>query len=179
MKSIILMLSIVSLLSASQTSFKFNAPKPVEYVSPKSFAGLWYEIARTYNKFEENCVAATVEYKPINDNKLKVLNRCFEYEIVGKRISYSGVVEPSLENNLAQLDKTYYWIFSKKYRIIYLDNSYQTAIMSDESMKNLWIMHRNPFIEKQELDKLLVFLKDYMDTSKLIFTKQDKNGKYK
>lgn len=179
MKLFFFTLIFVSLQLFAQTPIQINTPKPVKYVSPKKFSGLWYEIARTYNKFEENCVAATVEYKPINDNKLKVFNRCFEYEIGGKLISYSGVVEPLLENNLAQLDKTYYWIFSKEYRIIYLDKSYQTAIMSDESMKNLWIMHRKPFIEKQELDKLLVFLKDYMDTSKLIFTKQDKNGKYK
>lgn len=179
MKLLFFTLIFVSLQLFAQTPIQINTPKPVEYVSPKKFSGLWYEIARTYNKFEENCVAATVEYKQLEDNKLKVFNRCFEYKIGGKRISYSGIVEPLLENNLAQLDKTYYWIFSKEYRIIYLGKSYQTAIMSDESMKNLWIMHRKPFIEKQELDKLLVFLKDYMDTSKLIFTKQDKNGRYK
>ncbi|RXJ90867.1 hypothetical protein CRV01_06900 [Arcobacter sp. CECT 8983] len=179
MKSIFLLLSLVSLLFSSQALLKSDTPKPVEYVSPKSFAGLWYEIARTYNKFEENCVAATVEYKQLENNKLKVFNRCFEHEIGGELISYTGIVKPLLENNLAQLDKTYYWIFSKEYRIIYLDKSYQTAIMSDKSMENLWIMHRNPFMEEKKLDKLIKYIDKYMDTSKLIFTKQDKNGRYK
>ncbi|NVJ52775.1 MAG: lipocalin family protein [Campylobacteraceae bacterium] len=179
MKSIFLTLCLVSLLLASQTSFEYKEPKPVKYVSPKNFSGLWYEIARTYNKFEENCVAATVEYKQLEDNKLKVFNRCFQYEIGGELISYNGIVEPQLEDNLAVLDKTYYWIFTKEYRIIYLDKSYETAIMSDKKMKNLWIMHRTPFMEEKKLNKLIKFIDNYMDTSKLIFTKQDKNGRYK
>ena len=107
MKALLLLL-LVSLLLFSQTSFQFNAPKPVTHVSPKSFSGLWYEIARTYNEFEKNCVAATVEYKIIKKNKLKVYNRCFEYEIGGELISYTGVVTPLKENNLAKLEKTYY-----------------------------------------------------------------------
>lgn len=179
MKTILLTL-LVSLLSLAQTSFETKSPEPIEYVSPKKFLGLWYEIARTYNSFEENCVAATVEYKAIDDkNKLEVFNRCFENQIGGELITYSGVVNPLLENNLARLDKTYYWIFTKEYKIIYLDKNYQTAIMSDDKMKNLWIIHRKPIIEKEKLEALVTFLDKYMDSTSLIFTPQDKNGKYK
>ena len=46
-------------------------------------------------------------------------------------------------------------------------------------MKNLWIMHRKPFMKEEKLENLISYLDSYMDTSKLIFTKQDKNGRYK
>lgn len=174
-----LILPLVSLLLFSQTSFSSSIPKPVNHVSPKSFVGLWYEIARTYNKFEENCVAPTIEYEYINNNELKVFNRCFENQIGSNLISYTGIAKSLEDNNLARFKKTYYWIFTKEYRIIYLDKLYKTAIMSDKEMQNVWIMHRNPFMQKDKLDDIINYLNNYMDTSKLIFTKQDKNGRYK
>lgn len=36
--------------------------QPVSFVDSERFSGLWYEIARTYNDYEKDCVAATVEY---------------------------------------------------------------------------------------------------------------------
>ena len=164
--------------SLSQTSSDSRAPIPVPYVDPKDFSGLWYEIARTPNSYEENCVAATVEYELVDENEYKVTNRCFEYEIGGDLRVYRGVAEPYNSSNMSQIKKTYYWIFSKEYRIIHLDD-YKTAVMVDDEMENVWIMNREPFLKKEKLDSIILTLAKYMDTSKLIFTEQDKNGRYK
>ncbi|XOB60870.1 lipocalin family protein [Campylobacterota bacterium DY0563] len=169
-----LLLTSISFSWANYT----KAPPPVTYVNPKSFSGLWYEIARTYNSFEKNCVGASVEYKLIDEFKYDVTNRCFEKTFEGKLITYNGKAKALYEQNMSQLEKTYFWIFSKDYRVIYLDD-YKTAVMSDENMENLWIMNRKPFISKKKLDSILMFLDNYVDTSKLIFTPQNKDGKYK
>lgn len=161
-------------------SFCVNAKTPpyIASVDPKSFSGLWYEIARTYNSFEENCVAATVEYKLVDKNEYKVFNRCFEFEIGGKLIEYRGVAKALEKDSMSRLEMTYYWIFSKDYRVIYL-NDYKSAVVTSDDLENVWIMNRGPFMKKNELDKILVLLEKYMDTSKLIFTPQDEKGRYK
>lgn len=181
MKTIFILIFIFSgfiSLSLSQTTSFAKAPSPVVYVDPKNFSGLWYEIARTYNSYEEDCVAATVEYKLVEELEYKVTNRCFENEIGGDLKVYNGTAKAVNGNAMSQIEKTYFWFFSKDYRIIYLDD-YKTAVMSDEKMENVWIMHREPFLEKEKLDSIVTMLDKYMDTSKLIYTPQDKNGRYK
>lgn len=174
---IIILFGIFS-YNLSQAASYAKAPSPVTYVDPKSFSGLWYEIARTYNSFEDGCVAATVEYKLVEPLKYEVANRCFKEELGGQLIVYYGTAIPANGNTMSQIEKTYFWIFSKDYRIIYLDD-YKTAVMVDKDMKNVWIINREPFLDKKNLDSIVSMLDSYMDTSKLIYTPQDKNGRYK
>lgn len=155
-----------------------KAPNAVNYVNPSKFSGLWYEIARTYNFFEENCVAPTVEYNLISNDEYKITNRCFEKEIGAKLIKYEGRAKPLTIGNMSQIEKTYFWIFSKDYRVIYLDN-YESAVIADKTMEHIWIMNRKPNIDEEKLKTIISMLENYLDTSKLIFPKQDKNGKYK
>ena len=170
MKSIILILIIFSSLFAS-SSFDVNT------FDKKKFSGLWYEIARTYNSFQENCVASSVEYI-LEDDTYDVFNRCFENELDGKLIQYNGDAKVSqIENNIS-LDMTYFYLFTSSYKIIYLNN-YKTAIITDDDYSNLWIMSRVPSIDQSELKMILKKLENKMDTSKLIFTKLDPKGRYK
>lgn len=165
-------------VALSQTSLYGKSPQAVKHVDDKNFSGLWYEIARTYNSFEKNCVAATVEYKLVKPYEYEVINRCFEHEIGGNLIIYNGTAQPLIEKNMSQIEKTYFWIFSKDYKIVYLDN-YTTAVMVDETMENVWIMHRKPFLNQAKLNSIVSMLGEYMDISKLIFTPQDQKGRYK
>ncbi len=173
MKKLIFII-LIPIFAFSNTIF----PKEVAYVNIEKFTGLWYEIARTYNSFEEGCIAPTVEYTKTKADELKVQNRCFTDKIGGNLKSYEGLVKPLNKNSLSTLNKTYFWIFSKDYKIIYLDD-YQTAIMSDEKLENLWIISREPELKEEKLKEVLTILDKYIDTKKLIFPKQDKKGKYK
>lgn len=152
--------------------------KSVQFVDPKFFSGIWYEHARTFNSFQQNCVASTVEYSLIDTNKYKVFNRCFENEIGGKLIEYSGTAKALSNNSMSSMKMTYFWIFSKKYNVIYL-NDYKTAVVADDDLENLWIMSRKPTMPKKEQNKIISFLSDYIDVNSLIYTKQDKEGRYK
>lgn len=46
-------------------------------------------------------------------------------------------------------------------------------------MEYVWIMNRKPTIENKKLGNIISILDNYIDTDKLIFPKQDKNGRYK
>lgn len=156
-----------------------KAPLPVTYANIKAFSGLWYEIARTENKFQEKCVASSVEYVLKDPKSYKVYNRCFDTKIGGELIEYKGSAEPSQGDSVSELEMTYFWVFTKEYRIIYLEKDYSGAVVTDEDMKSVWIMSRKPTMKKEKLDTILAILKPHMDLSKLIFTPQDKEGRYK
>lgn len=179
MKLFFTVLFVLSLVIAQTPEKYIKAPKPVDYVNPEMFSGLWYEVARTYNSFEKDCVAATVEYILIEDLKYEVKNRCFDTKIGGNLIQYNGTAEPTNGNIMSQIDMTYFWIFTKEYRIIYLDSDYSSAVMVDKDMEHVWIMNREPFMKQEKLDSIVTSLAKYMDTSKLIYTPQDPQGRYK
>ena len=178
MQIVLLLFMLFSFVYSESNTNGFTKPTAVNFVDTKSFSGLWYEIARTYNSFEKDCVAATVEYTLTESMQYDVTNRCFKNEIGGELIVYNGTAKSLKDNNMAMLEKTYFWIFSKDYSVIYLDD-YTTAVMADEDMQNVWIMHRKPFLSQTKLDRIVALLDLYMDTSKLIYTPQDKQGRYK
>lgn len=165
MKTSIKIFLTLIVLSLYSSGFEY---KSINKVDSKLFSGKWYEIARTYNSFQKNCVDSNVEYIFTQENQYDVYNRCFEYELGGKKIQYSGTAK--LTNN--KLDMTYFWIFTKRYHILYLNNTYTTAVISDEDYENLWIMSRTKKMDKKEKEFILNLLSKKIDLKKLIFEKK-------
>jgi len=49
----------------------------VQSVDLARYSGLWYEVARLPNRFEDKCAAdVTAEYKLVKADRVKVVNRC-------------------------------------------------------------------------------------------------------
>ncbi len=162
------------------STFLFSsAPLPVPHVDVKAFSGLWYEVARTHNSYQKNCVASSVEYKLQKDSTYKVFNRCFENIIGGDLIEYKGTAEPKNGNSMSKIDMTYFYIFTREYRVIYLEKDYSATVVADEKMDKVWVMSRKPELPKRKLNKILAKLEKNMDIKRLIFTPQDKKGRYK
>ena len=171
MKYILLILISTLLFSKS--------PTPVPYVDIKKFSGLWYEVARTYNSYQKDCVASSVEYALQEDNTYKVFNRCFENVIGGDLIEYKGSAESVDGHSMSTLDMTYFFIFSKEYRVIHLEKDYSAAVVADKEMEQVWIMSKKPTLQKQKFNQILAKLGKNMDLKRLIYTPQDKKGRYK
>lgn len=163
-------MKILLLLFTTLTLLFAKAPQAVASVSAKELTGKWYEIARTYNDYEEACLNPFIEYKFINDKELTVFNRCYEKD--GSLREYEGDVEALKGDSFATLSKTYFYIFSSEYRIIYMSEDKQTLIMTDEAMELLWIIHRKAQMNSEKRQELINYLQNYMDTSKLILNTQ-------
>lgn len=161
------------------TLLSANTPLPVPYVDAKAFSGLWYEVARTYNSHEKDCVAATVEYELQKNNTYKVYNRCFQNVIGGDLIEYKGKAKPSDGRSMSKIDMTYFYIFTQEYRVIHLENDYSAAVVADKELEQVWIISRKPKLSAQKFHAILAKLEKNMDTRKLIFTPQDNKGRYK
>ncbi|MGH9902673.1 MAG: lipocalin family protein, partial [Pyrinomonadaceae bacterium] len=71
----LLVLSAALLVRAER---KDRAPlRVVPSVDLSRYAGLWYEIARLPNRFEEKCAGdVTAQYTLLGADRLKVVNRC-------------------------------------------------------------------------------------------------------
>lgn len=163
-------MKILLLLFTTLTLLFAKAPQAVASVSAKELTGKWYEIARTYNDYEEACLNPFIEYKFINDKELTVFNRCYEKD--GSLREYEGDVEALKGDSFATLSKTYFYIFSSEYRIIYMSEDKQTLIMTDEAMELLWIMHREAQMNAEKRKELIKYLSKYINTSKLILNTQ-------
>lgn len=172
MKNLILLFLILA-------NVKAYSLEPVSYVSPQKFSGLWYEIARTYNFYQKSCVASSVEYVLEDENEYKVYNRCFDTVIGGDLIEYKGSAEPSEGKTMSKMDMTYFWIFTKEYGVYYIDDDYTSALVADKDFEQVWIMSRKPFMKKETRDKIEKIVAQKIDLKNLIYTPQDKEGRYK
>ena len=173
MKNLLILILLTQITQASKL-------QPLDYVDIKKFSGLWYEIARTYNSYQEKCVGSSVEYVLTPENEYDVYNRCFDSAIGGNLIQYNGSAEGAKEKeNVSQLDMTYFWIFTQRYNIYYLEDDYSAALVADKELDKLWIMSRKPQINDTKLQNILSLLDGNMDLKRLIYTPQDKEGKYK
>lgn len=155
-----------------------QAIQPVAYVSPSKFSGLWYEIARTNNTYQERCVASSVEYKLVEPLEYKVFNRCFDTVIGGDLIEYSGTAEPTEGKTMSSIDMTYFWLFTKTYNVYYLEHDYSYAVVADAEFEQVWIMSRKPTMPQEKLAQITEHLSNDMDTKKLTLTPQDEKGRY-
>src|SRR5689334_21870565 len=71
-----LLLLFAALLVKAERKEK-EALRVVPSVDLPRYAGLWYEVARLPNRFEEKCAGdVTAEYTPKGTDRLKVVNRC-------------------------------------------------------------------------------------------------------
>lgn len=172
MKKIILFALLVLDLFAS-------SPSALSFVDAKKFSGLWYEMARTYNSYQKECVASSVEYLLQDDGTYDVNNRCFKNVIGGKLIEYNGTAKSEQGSSMSHLKMRYFFVFARSYKVVYLGEDYKTAVVCDKDMDQVWIMSRTPRLAPQKLDQILTFLDKYMDTKKFIITPQDPQGRYK
>ncbi len=177
MKNLFLTLLCVSYLFALEQK---NVLQAVPYVDVQKFSGLWYEIARTYNDYQERCVASSVEYILKNQKEYEIHNRCFDTHIGGRLIEYKGSAESSNDDtNMSKIDMTYFWIFTKRYEVFFLEEDYSSAVVADRKLEQLWILSRSPTIDENALQKIHAVLENVMDLKRLIYTSQDALGRYK
>jgi len=160
-------------------ALSLSAIEPVAFVDAERFSGLWYEIARTDNAYQKKCVASSVEYTLIEPLEYRVNNRCFDTRIGGDLIEYEGSAQPTEGKSMSRIDMTYFWIFTKEYLVLYLQEDYSSAIVADKELDQVWIMSRTPKISQERLDTMLAKLGPLMDLSRLIYTPQDDKGRYK
>jgi apolipoprotein D and lipocalin family protein len=128
----------------------------VKQVDLERYAGLWYEIAKIPNSFQKKCIAGTTaEYVPMDNGKIKVINRCQEAD--GNKDSATGIARVVDAETNAKLQVSFVRFFCRNwfwgdYWIIGLDTDYQWAIVGHPKRTYGWILARTPELAPDVLD---------------------------
>ncbi len=124
-------------------------PPTVASVDIDRYDGLWYEIARYPNSFQQDCQGVTAEYTQRPDGKITVLNTCRQ----GNARSAEGVARVVDGSNGAKLKVQFApeWVpfASGDYWVLDLADDYSHALVGAPSGKYLWILSRTPDLPEE------------------------------
>jgi len=144
--------------------------KPVDNFDMRKYLGKWHEIARLDHSFERGLIKVTADYTLGEDGGIIVLNRGFDprrkkwKEIEGKGYL---VGDPSV----GRLKVSFFGPFYGGYNIIELDrNDYQYALVCGPNKSYLWILARDPMIDREIVKRLVAGAASLgFDTGQLIY----------
>ena len=159
MKFVVLLIIITSINLMAQQ----NPPTSVNYVDLNKYAGLWYEIAKIPNSFQDHCVkGTTAKYTLTKDGEIEVINSCIDED--GELDNADGVARIVDKKTNAKLEVSFVsflgWRpFWGDYWIIGLDQNYQWAIVGTPNRKYGWVLSRTPQLSKEIMDEVFQILK--------------------
>ncbi|MET0649569.1 MAG: lipocalin family protein [Pyrinomonadaceae bacterium] len=144
------------------------------------YAGLWYEVARLPNRFEEKCAGdVTAEYALDGTDRLKVVNRCRKQdgkmsEAVGEaKLADRKGPNSRLKVRFAPAFLSFLPVVWGNYQIIELAPDYSYAVVGAPDRKYLWVLSRTPQMDEATYQRLTEAARTQgFDVSRLIRTKQ-------
>jgi apolipoprotein D and lipocalin family protein len=141
----------------AQDETNTNEPTTVKYVDLKMYAGLWYEIAKIPNSFQDHCKYGTkAEYILREDGNIDVINSCYDEE--GELDLAEGLAKVVDKTSNSKIEVSFVSIFGihlfwGDYWIIGLDKNYEYAIVGHPERKYGWILSRTPVLSQDKLDE--------------------------
>lgn len=145
-----LCLAALPILPISTSAASKDLPQSASDIELGRYMGRWYEIASFPNILQKGCRCTSSNYE-IEDESIIVKNRCLK-GIELKTIEGRGWVVPG--SNQSQLKVQFIWPIKRNYWIIYVDASYQEAIVGTPDKKHLWVLARNPQVSKHIYQQL-------------------------
>ena len=140
----------------------YREPVTVKFVDLKMYAGLWYEIAKIPNSFQDHCKYGTkAEYILREDGNIDVINSCYDEE--GELDVAEGLAKVVDKNSNSKIEVSFVSIFGihlfwGDYWIIGLGKNYEYAIVGHPERKYGWILGRTPVLSQDKLDEAFSIL---------------------
>jgi apolipoprotein D and lipocalin family protein len=141
------------------------------------YLGKWYEIARLDHSFERGLNNISAEYSLRDDGGVKVINSGFSKED-NEWQRAEGKAYFVNETDSGHLKVSFFGPFYGSYVVFELDKeNYQYAFVSGPDTSYLWLLARQPELDKQIVEKFVKRSQQLgFDTSKLIFVEHDRTG---
>lgn len=139
----------------------------------KRYLGNWYEIGRLPLSSEEGMNNITAIYNLKKDGKIEVVNGGYKN---GKKRGIRGTAWVPDEKCTGALKVRFFWPFKSEYNVIKLEKDYRYAVVMGKTKDNMWILSRNPQMEKETYNYILKFLDEKgFDLNKIINPEQVKS----
>ncbi|MCG6940093.1 MAG: lipocalin family protein [Thiohalocapsa sp.] len=140
----------------------------VPYVDLKRFMGDWYVVANIPTFVEKGAYNPVESYKLNPDGTIATTFTFNKDGFDGPLKTYhpKGFVLNKETN--AHWGMQFIWPFKGDFRIIYLDDDYQTTVIGRAKRDYVWVMSRTPEFSDAEFDKMKAFIESVgYDASKL------------
>lgn len=156
---IIILLPVVLITLLSACGGQNMKPMPtVEHVDLERFMGDWYVIANIPTFIETNATNAIESYAMNDDGSIATRFSFRDGSPDGELKIYEPTGFIVDEQSNALWDMQFIWPFKAEYRVIYLDEDYQTTIIGRTKRDYVWLMSRQTEIEDSDYASLLAFL---------------------
>ena len=133
----------------------------------KQFTGIWYETARYDHWFEKDMTDVYTKYEIIDENTISITNYGIK-DNKEKVITGKGKFKNCPTEGWLRI--SFFWPFYSDYKIIYLDECYQTAIVTSNSKNYLWILTREQYLSNCQKSNLIYIVNQLgFDPEKLIW----------
>lgn len=158
-------MSVLLLVSCASSQDKDLPPlTTVEQVDLNKYVGLWYEIAKIPNSFQDQCAyGTTAEYELLKDGSIKVINKCYDEN--GEPDIADGVANVVDKKTNSKLEVSFVSFlgirpFWGDYWIIGLDENYQWAVVGTPNRKYGWVLSRTPSLPDEIMQEIFSVLKE-------------------
>ncbi len=144
--------------------------RPVEEFEVSRYLGTWHEIARLDHSFERGLTKVTARYTLRDDGGIDVLNR--GYDERGDRWKEAkGKAYFTGSPRVGSLKVSFFGPFYGGYNVIALDrDEYSWSVVCGPSRNYLWILAREPRLDKTLLASLVRFAGEHgFETDRLIY----------
>ena len=151
----------------------------VRNLRPEQYAGLWYEVARLPNRFQNKCAGeVTAEYTVRPEGGFTVINRCRESD--GRMTDAAGVARvvrgaPTsvLQVRFAPALLSLLPFVWGDYQVIALDDRHSYSVVGTPDRKYLWILSRTPQMDPDRYTRLVAIAGEQgFDVSQIVKTRQ-------
>lgn len=128
--------------------------QPVAEFDLSRYLGRWHEIARLDHRFERGMTNVTADYRLLDDGRVEVINRGFDTAKNAWRDA-KGVARFQGASNVGSLEVSFFGPFYGAYNVLVLDAQYRYAVVAGPNRGYLWILARDPQLERATLDTLV------------------------
>ena len=134
--------------------------------------GRWYEIKRLNHPFEGNLTNVYTDYRLTSDGIIEIVsngygvreNRWFNAKYKARFISSKDIASLKLSMGSSENDD---------YNVLFIDPAYRYAIVTCDDRDGLWILSREPQLDKSILDSLMAKAKGWeFPTERMIYVEQ-------
>ncbi len=133
---------------------------PVQAVSNvdiRRFMGDWYVIASIPTFAERRAVNPIENYQLNPDGSVKTTFSFYRGygDLSGKTLTMTGFPNPAPENGVWEMQP--FWPIRADYRIAYLDDAYEFAVIARNKRDYLWIMARSQQVSQSKYEEMVDF----------------------
>lgn len=132
----------------------------VAQVDLDRFMGDWYVIACTPTFLDDDAYNAIESYRRSSDNRIETTYTFNKAGFEGETKIYrpTGFVKEGTGNAIWGM--RFVWPFKADYRIVHIDDEYQTTIIGRAKRDMFWIMAREPVIDQKQYRALLTHVEE-------------------